>query len=495
MSDFEHEIAELKKRLDSCTDRKDTNGLKTMIFRVDELLSKDLSIEQTVSLNYSIATAYADIESIDFYNLSCSEVEELQENYIYYYRAALDNIEKIGSDTNGLYQQLYTNAANAYSRVGRILEAMRLFDIASSKYKMFPMAFGNKGISAYKLSFYTYDPNHAHILRHFAYFCLTEALKHKKYLDLHGNASMYFEKIKAIIERCYPKDYLDAPLGLGTYDFGKTKREQGFRKWATLEILFLDELNDIMTAPIVATDYIHLPGMIYDGGSEKWKFHYGMFNQIKQEYVSARYLFYDGIQDRRSAHLADKEVLQFEIDMDIHSYSDYCIRTAFRTLYSVLDRIAFFINEYFALDMKVDKVSFRNIWKEQNGNPSTLLELCKNNDMLNSIYWLSKDVYEKNYKRTTKPSSKEFDYLRNRMEHRYAVSTLEEVPNGDDFTYRINTVDLYNKTLDLMKLVREAIVYLSFAIHIEENKKREEAEAQGKQLSKLMINVIPDICK
>lgn len=312
---------------------------------------------------------------------------------------------------------------------------------------------------------------------------------------MHGNSSKHFEKIKAVIEEHYPKDYLNEPLDLGTYDFGKTKREQGFRKWATLNGLFLDELNDIMTAPIVATDYIHLPSMIYDLGSERWKFHYGMFNQIKQEYVSARYLFYDGIQNRKSVHLADKEVLQIEIDMDVHSHGDYCIRTAFRTLYSVLDRIAFFINEYFSLGMKVDKVSFRSIWNEQNGNPSALLELCKNNDMLNSIYWLSKDIHEKNYKRTTKPSSKEFDTLRNRMEHRYAVSTLEEVPNSDDFTYRISTVDLYDKTLDLMKLVREAIIYLSFALHIEESKKRDEAKAQGKYLPQFKNNVMPDICK
>ena len=490
MRDLEQEILRLKEQFDSCTDRKDANGLKIGISNAQTLLSHDLSVEQIVGLNYSIATAYADIESIDFHSMSRSEIEELQENYIYHYRTALDNIEKIESDTNGLYQQLYTNAANAYSRVGRILEAMRLYDIASSKYKMFPMAYGNKGISAYELAFYTYDPNHDHILRHFAYFCLTEALKHKKHLDLHGNASKHFENIKAIIAENYPKDYLDTPL-----DFGKTKREQGFRKWATREILFLDELNDIIAAPIVATDYIHLPSMIYDFGSERWKFHYGMFNQIKQEYVSARYLFYDGISDRRSAHLADKEVLQIEIDMDIHSHSDYCVRTAFRTLYSVLDRIAFFINEYFMLGIKVDKVSFRSIWNEQNGTPSALLELCKNNDMLNSIYWLSKDIYEKNYRRTTKPSSKEFDTLRNRMEHRYAVSTLEEVSISDDFTYRISTVDLYRKTLALMKLVREVIIYLSFALHIEESKKRDAAHTRGKHLPQFKTNVIPDICK
>ena len=495
MNDLEQEIVALKEHFDLYTDRKDANGLKTIISKANDLLAQDLSVEQIVSLNYSIATAYADIEGINLHELSYSEIETIQENYIYHYRAVLDNVEKIESDTNGLYQQLYTNAANAYSRIGRILEAMRLFDIASSKYNMFPMALGNKGIAAYKLALYTYDPSHAHILRHFSYFCINDALKYRQYLDLHGKASVFFESIIANIQAHYPKDYLDVPIDFGKYDFGKTKKEQGFRKWATLNRLFLNELNDISTDPIVATDYIHLPSMIYDSSSERWKFHYGMFNQIKQEYVSARYLFFDGIQDRKSAHLADKEVLQIEIDMDVHSHSDYCIRTAFRTLYSVMDRIAFFMNEYFSLGIKVEKVSFRSIWNTQNEKSSVLLELCKNNDMLNSIYWLSKDIYEKNYKRTTKPSSKEFDILRNRMEHRYAVSTLEKYDKSDDFTFRISIVDLYTKTLEIMKVVREAIIYLSFALHIEENKKREVAHKDGKVLQQFGTNVIPDICK
>ncbi len=495
MDDIEQAILALKNSFDYCTDNRNISGIKNEVSRAYNLLSRDISIEQTVSLHYSIATAFADIERIDINSLSSVEIEELQENYIYHYRAAIDNIENIESDTNGLFQQLYTNAANAYSRIGRILEAMRLFDKASSKYMMFPMALGNKGISAYELAHFTYDPNHAHILMHFAYYCLSEALRHKQYIDIHGSASTHFEKVKAEIERYYPEKYLDTALDLGSNDFGKTKREQKFRRWAIQDVLFLNELNDIMTVPIVATDYIHLPNMIYRFESQRWKFHYGMFNQIKQEYVSARYLFYKGIQDIRSVHIADKDVLQIEIDMDIYSHKDFCIRTAFRTLYSTLDKIAFFMNEYFALGLKVDKISFRSIWSEPHEKPGKLLELCKSNNMINSIYWLSKDIYEKNYMRVTKPSSKEFDLLRNRMEHRFVVSSLEEEPMSDDFTYRISTMDLYNKTLELMKLVREAIIYLSFALHIEESKKSDEAKAKGEYLTQLQTNVMADICK
>lgn len=494
--EIHNKVEELRNELNLHTDNQSISGLKKCITAALELLDSSLLSDlDSVSLNYSIATAYSDIESISFQILSQSEHEELQENYIFYYRAALDRIDSVNDDSNGIFQQLYSNAANAYSNVGRILEAMRLYDRASTKYGMFPMAFGNKGIAAHKLSYYTYDPNHSHILNYFACFNLTESLKYRKYLDLHGNAAEYFERIKSVIMQHYPKDFLENPLNMDKYDFGKTKREQNFRKWAVAETLFLNELNDIIAVPIVATDYIHLPSMIYNVGTERWKFHYGLFNQIKQEYVSARYLFYDGIQDRKSTQLADKEVLQIEIDMDVHSHSDYCIRTAFRTLYSVLDRIAFFMNEYFSLGLKVDKVSFRSIWNKKDGSPSPLLALCKNNIMLNSIYWLSKDIYEKNYQRTTKPTSKEFDTIRNRMEHRYAVSVLGDLPASDEYTYRISTVSLYEKTLELMRLVRETIIYLSFALHIEESKKRDEAEAQGKILPQMKTNVMPDIYK
>jgi len=489
-------IIELTRSFDKYKDEKDSTQTRACIETAILLLTKEnLTDEQIVSLNYSVATAYSDIIAMDYKNLNQEEKEKLYEECIYYFRAALDNIEYLSGDVNGLYQQLYTNAGNAYSEVGRVLEAMRLFDIASTKYGMFPMACGNKGLAEYKLAHFLYDPNHLHILAHHSYSCLVNALKHKRYLDLHGNASDFFESKKQILEANYPDDFLSNPMNLGNYDFGKTKKEEKYRMWATFNSLFLNELNDAITDPIVATDYLHLPSMIYSVGDDRWKFHYGMINQIKQEYVSARYIFYEGIQNRKSAHLADKEVLQIEIEMDVNSFSDFSIRMAFRTLYSVLDRIAFFMNEYFELGMNVGKVSFRSIWKTKDGQESVLVDRCKNNYMLNAIYWLSKDVYDENYKRTTKPASKEFDTLRNRMEHRYVVSVLGNTAFNDDYIYQIDTVDLYRKTLELMKLVREAILYLIFAIHIEEKHKKDLSEQEGKLIPQLKTNIMPDICK
>lgn len=56
----------MKSQFDFYTDKKDINGLKNSISKANDLLTLSLSTEQIVSLNYSIATAYADIEHIDF---------------------------------------------------------------------------------------------------------------------------------------------------------------------------------------------------------------------------------------------------------------------------------------------------------------------------------------------------------------------------------------------------------------------------------------------
>ena len=70
-----------------------------------------------------------------------------------------------------------------------------------------------------------------------------------------------------------------------------------------------------------------------------------MFNQIKQEYVYARYLCFNSIEVD-SVHYADENVYL----IDCLDYVQYSIRVeglkaSFKTLYSLLDKVAMFINE------------------------------------------------------------------------------------------------------------------------------------------------------
>ena len=225
-----------------------------------------------------------------------------------------------------------------------------------------------------------------------------------------------------------------------------------------------------------------------------------MFNLIIQEYVSARYLFYDGIKERNKAQISDKDVLQIEVRMNVNSHADFCIRTAFKAIYSLFDRVAYFINDYFDLGIKPEDISFRSIWKTKKYNSNgeiiyeyknTMDAICKNNFMINAIYWLSKDIFQKG-EVTTKPKSEKLNILRNRLEHRYVASTLDEEEKSNKKTLYVSTIKLYEYTLDMLMLAREMIIYLSLGIHIEESRKKVELEKDGHKLVQIQTNVIND---
>nr|WP_256377094.1 LA2681 family HEPN domain-containing protein [Neglectibacter sp. X4] len=90
---------------------------------------------------------------------------------------------------------------------------------------------------------------------------------------------------------------------------------------------------------------------------------HGMFNQIKQEYVYARYECYCSLQTLEQPHFADKETHL----INFADYPQYGIRieqmkSAFKTLYGLFDKIAFFLNSYFDLGIHERDINFSHIW-------------------------------------------------------------------------------------------------------------------------------------
>ena len=88
---------------------------------------------------------------------------------------------------------------------------------------------------------------------------------------------------------------------------------------------------------------------------------HGFFNQLKQEYVSARWLLYEGINSR-SHHFSDHGVALWNtMDYPVYGLGIEKVRLAFRVGYSLLDKIACFLTCYFQLDLG-EFVSFRTVW-------------------------------------------------------------------------------------------------------------------------------------
>ncbi|MDC5705550.1 LA2681 family HEPN domain-containing protein [Vibrio europaeus] len=77
------------------------------------------------------------------------------------------------------------------------------------------------------------------------------------------------------------------------------------------------------------------------------------------------------------------------------------------------------------------------------------------------------------------PQAQELHYIRKMAEHRYLG--IQEYPAqvGDtEYLKYITVDDLEDKALKMLQLSREALIYLSLAMHIEE-RKREEARGNG----------------
>ena len=119
-------------------------------------------------------------------------------------------------------------------------------------------------------------------------------------------------------------------------------------KWCLANHLFLNTLNDLPELnEAFMQDILQITSITTAIEQENPPFVFEMFNQIKEEYIYARYLLYEVVNPSGKVHFADKET-HLE---DTLNYSSYSIRieklkTAYRTLYSIFDRIAFLLNAY-----------------------------------------------------------------------------------------------------------------------------------------------------
>jgi len=124
-------------------------------------------------------------------------------------------------------------------------------------------------------------------------------------------------------------------------------------------------------------------------------------------------------------------------------------------------------------------VSFRRIW-EQTKNEKFKLYPCfegSKNWPLRGLYYLSKDLFDNDFVDVALPEAKELAGLRNRIEHRYL--SLQEyvapVKNTDTHSY-ITIDDFQLKTMRIMSMAREALVYLSLAMYREEDMRHKESD-------------------
>ena len=214
----------------------------------------------------------------------------------------------------------------------------------------------------------------------------------------------------------------------------------------------------------------------------------GFYNQMKQEYVSARYLLYEGIHNDEP-HFSDKNVrLENTLDYPVYSFNAEKIRIAMRMAYSLFDKIASFIQYYFDLShIPSYKLNFGNVWyKSQGKNKLAPVFDGHENWALRGLFWLSKDLEffsEMYVESSMDPGAKELRETRNELEHGYLKLHEPMWPGPDvesrlqdDLATSLYQGDFEELSLKSLRKARSALVYLSLAIQQEEQMKSENID-------------------
>lgn len=474
------EINRIATCIDAAFDEKDEKSLRNLIAEINTLLSEDNCHDVFKQiLYYDLGNAYSSLDVLQNRNTDKVWAYNNQENLcaIKAYRKCIKISSCEYDSKNEILTQCYTNIGNMFSQSGRTIYAINSWKHALSIAPDFGMTYGNLGISLVEYGKSFYDEGHADLVYKQAYTFLKKAVASK---DVYAEAKNAFMRCKQLMESRFSSDFLDDKQSFPNYFKNVSEQESVYKKWLLTNTLFLNPLNDLYCESFVAHDVIHLPNIIMSA-MEFPKYHRA-FNEIKQQYVSARFMYYDYLQrsdvDKDLSDIGNLLIDTF--DDALYGYKFELLRIAYKSLYSILDKIAFFINDYFKLGHLEKQITFNSIWYEYKQKDKAHIKSeieTLNNNPLRGLYYLSKDFFSSDleYLEVADEDAQELAKLRNCLEHRYVKITrykneIFKYNLCDTLSYQISIDDFEARTEKLLHYVREAIIYLSLAVHINEEK-------------------------
>ena len=109
------------------------------------------------------------------------------------------------------------------------------------------------------------------------------------------------------------------------------------------------------------------------------------------------------------------------------------------------------------------------------------------NFALASLYWICQD-FDETFGKDSNPELKRLRKIRNFLEHKYTIVTLsyndKKLLKEHTEALYISEIELYDCTIELFKVVREAIICLSLCVDIEEEKKSDELSDETKVVNR-----------
>lgn len=476
--------------IDSAAENNNVSDLTTLLKKCDSMIESEDPHLRPIALFYK-ANIYNSLASLKShepeYAWSWKQSEKILE--ILNLRRAIADSEFLSLDP--IFQcKFYTNLGNSFYQFGRFIEAIKAWDSALNLMPNFAMALGNKGVGLTHYARALYDYGHGGVMVAHAFDELKGAISKDALWDsgLYPEAEEYFRENYLSAQKHLERIEYRFDYDLNQWPVGDSKAEVEYRTWCLDNNLFLSPLNDVTKLSVSAQDVLHLPSHTYTINEEARFPNY--FNIMKQEYVTSRFMLFESL-DFYSEHTSDKDVLLMNgFDGAQFSYRIEQLKVAFRLAYSIFDKVALFLNDYYGVGLKISAVSFRKIWGLRKNNKFELYSCFEGsqNWPLRGLYYLSKDLFDEDFDDVALPEAKELAGLRNRIEHRFLSLQAYEAPVNNTDLHSYTSLDEFQlKTLRIMSMAREALVYLSLAMHREEETRNAENEKVSFPMQSLPI--------
>lgn len=398
---------------------------------------------------------------------------------VIYFRKALYVIKKINSPTTTeliLKSLIETNLGNTLSSQGRVFCAIPMWDSALKYKDINPVPIISKANNSLFIASSIYDPSHSEYYYFTAYQLINEGIKHLDNLypeqkiayEPSGNLMQFkswFEEMFNIQEFSYFESYKQSC---------ESRKKSDYLKWCGDNKLFLNDLNDVSTSEIVYQDIISLPPFSQIINStltmhEELVYH-GNYDELKNDYCYARYLCFSAkdIPNYQNHFFNDTYPHVDDMTGSINNLKSNHYKSAFRILYSLFDKIAYFIHRFFDLNnISNDKhISFEKLFRklgDRKWKPNVKLKDSKNY-FIHALFYILKDMRDAgdNSKNDgldldprsscLDPDSQSFYKIRNAMEHRSLTIV-------DDLSYEIAQSDNLYKQSVYTKLKKEITEY------------------------------------
>jgi tetratricopeptide (TPR) repeat protein len=351
----------------------------------------------------------------------------------------------------------FVEFANCLSEMGRFSEATRLCQHALQLKPEDSIAITNLAIFFHEIALIADDPE---VLRE-ASEVFRKALATGE-LDNSGGLGTS-ERIRQL------KEELDSvltsmPQSLSATITVNPKTYQGFCKRSQLFLNFCFHSEDCFHTP--ADTLTFAVADIKD--QNRFVRCVRTINEIKQQFAVARLLLFEAMWHPFYADKADELTFYLDLtDESVYGVRSGKLKIAYEAIFNLLDKIAFFLNDYLQLGIPEREVGFRSIWKDSHKAIRSQL-FAHPSKYLRALYELAKEI----------PSVEHFGVftdIRNCLTHRYFVlhtngGDWKKSADGDQ--YHAGYKEFLELALQLLGLAKSATIYLIAFVRSTESRNR-----------------------